>query len=325
MKIVITRTGATIIAAFTIAICHRLGTVWDYSTNHLVTFNYQPERFGGASPAEFCALQESGGKEAQRTKSHVHIHRPRPFFTLDVVIFHFFFTQRSAPTCLNLFVTIRKGSDNESFAYDGIRCHAGCLAQFARHNNPPYLRARLREGGQIWICNAFCWLKFFQDYFPADPSACLYRTPPPSAIVFFLFPLAHCRVLREHPLDVETSLALLKSIDPVIYRVTALATSLWRLQPRKSIVGITSVPRSGYNARVCRAECSFIIEITRITCTWKKWNNDVPTGSSGFVIYTARLLREIHLGIWNSLSAKYSFYTYFILYLMKGIVARIDL
>jgi len=52
MKIVITRTGATIIAAFTIAICHRLGTVWDYSTNHLVTFNYQTERGG----AEFRAL-----------------------------------------------------------------------------------------------------------------------------------------------------------------------------------------------------------------------------------------------------------------------------
>lgn len=65
MKIVITRTGATIIAAFTIAICHRLETVWDYSTNHLVTFNYQPER-GGASSAEFRALQESGGKETQR-------------------------------------------------------------------------------------------------------------------------------------------------------------------------------------------------------------------------------------------------------------------
>lgn len=41
MKIVITRTGATIIAAFTIAICNRLETVWDYSTNHLVTFNYR--------------------------------------------------------------------------------------------------------------------------------------------------------------------------------------------------------------------------------------------------------------------------------------------
>jgi len=83
MKIVITRTGATIIAAFTIAICHRLGTVWDYSTNHLVTFNYQTER-GGASPAEFRALQESGGKETQREISRIST---APFFILDVVIF----------------------------------------------------------------------------------------------------------------------------------------------------------------------------------------------------------------------------------------------
>jgi len=72
MKIVITRTGATIIAAFTIAICHRLGTVWDYSTNHLVTFNYQPER-GGVSPVKFRALQEFGGKETQREISRTYI------------------------------------------------------------------------------------------------------------------------------------------------------------------------------------------------------------------------------------------------------------
>lgn len=65
MKIVITRTGATIIAAFTIAICNRLGTVWDYSTNHLVTFNYQPARWGSLAFVVWIprTSEESGEKE----------------------------------------------------------------------------------------------------------------------------------------------------------------------------------------------------------------------------------------------------------------------
>lgn len=67
MKIVITRTGATIIAAFTIAICNRLGTVWDYSTNHLVTFNYQPARWGLLGFAVWIprTSEESGEKETR--------------------------------------------------------------------------------------------------------------------------------------------------------------------------------------------------------------------------------------------------------------------
>lgn len=171
---------------------------------------------------------------------------------------------------------------------------------------------KIARRGQIWICNAFCWLKFFQDYFSSDPSACLYRSDPPPP------PLparAHClrRILREHPLDVErTSLALLKSIDPVIYRVTALATSLWRLQPRKSIVGITSVPRSGYNARVCRVECSVVIEITRIAPSVLGRNEiamcQLDHQVSWFIqrAFFAKCIWECL----NFLSAKYSFYTY---------------
>lgn len=75
MKIVITRTGATIIAAFTIAICNRLGTVWDYSTNHLVTFNYQPARRGlRVRWLNFAHSTVGLQKRKRRSKPHAYVY-----------------------------------------------------------------------------------------------------------------------------------------------------------------------------------------------------------------------------------------------------------
>lgn len=140
---------------------------------------------------------------------------------------------------------------------------------------------------QIWICNAFCWLKFFQDYFPRTPRR-----------VFTLHQPRYCFAVRASSILCRI---LLKT--PFRHRGEAFApkahwsSNLPCYGTRDIVMKITAAEKVSLKLRACRevgvmhafvdSGCSFVIEITRITYTWEKWNSDTPAGLPGFVIYTS--------------------------------------